>query len=146
MLYIYSIQWIATNVHTVCSSISTWKVKYERERDRENTQDTSPTCWHGRGTGWLWLCLTGVWPWVGQVTLTLNGLDLDNHWPFLFPPINDLRLAYFSFAFNHPLFCLYVLWSHLISFSIPLFYRFLPCHPDTLFLSSWVCEVANVWD
>lgn len=58
----------------------------------------------------------------------------------------------FSFAYNHPFVFTLIQFDFLLNpltlphfpTALTLFYPFLPCHPDTLFLSSWVCEVANV--
>lgn len=69
VIYMYCFRCIVTNVYTVSSSISSWKVKYERERDK------TPALLTSMDVG-LVDC-DFVWQVDGLGILTLNGLYLD---------------------------------------------------------------------
>lgn len=61
----------------------------------------------------------------------------------------DLPLIILSFVymFSDPInFLLFSLAFPCLPSALTLFYPFLPCHPDTLFLSSWVCQVSTLRD
>lgn len=156
--------WTAFNVLMLsfCSRIYTWKVHpissygyvWKRQKEKANKISSTICSWHCFATGWLWLCMTvGLkwarepWRWMDWIYRIINlffNLSIISGL-LLF----DLPLIILSFVymFSDPInFLLFSLAFPCLPSALTLFYPFLPCHPDTLFLSSWVCQVSTLRD